>query len=168
MNKPDPRQSASRHALIDGRSEFIAAVRHALAQAVHDRVREICLVDPDFDVWPLDDAAVLAGLNAWVRLPKRRMLVIASRFDALPRLFPRFTEWRKTYSHAVECRATDVEASQVPTLLLAGASSLQLADRWRWRGHQLADDREISDWREVVDALVQRSEPDFGASTLGL
>jgi hypothetical protein len=168
MMTPDPRWSASRHAMIDGRSEFIAAVRHALAQAVHDRVREICLVDPDFEAWPLDDAAVLAGLNAWVRLPKRRMLVIASRFDAVPRLFPRFTEWRTTFSHAVECRVTDVEASQVPTLLLAGASSLQLADRRRWRGHQLGDDREISDWREVVDALVQRSEPDFGASMLGL
>lgn len=168
MNEPDSRRSATRGAMIDGRSEFTDAVRHALAQAVHDRVREICLVDPDFEGWPLDDPAVLAGLNAWIRLPMRRMLVIASRFDAVPRLFPRFTEWRATFSHSVECRATDVEASQVPTLLLAGVTSLELADRRRWRGHQLADDREISDWREVVDALVQRSEPDFGPTTLGL
>jgi len=43
-----------------------------------------------------------------------------------------------------------------------------LADRLHWRGHWLADDSEISAWREVVDALVQRSELDFPANTLGL
>jgi hypothetical protein len=164
----DARKPPGRGGGIDGRSEFAAAVRHALTQAVHERVREICLVDPDFEAWPLNDARVLAGLDAWVRLPMRRMLVVAGRFDALPRLFARFTDWRVTWAHAVECRVTDVESSQIPTLLLAGPASLHLADRWRWRGHVLADDREVSDWREVVDVLVQRSEPDFGAATLGL
>jgi hypothetical protein len=164
----DARRPLDRGGTIDGRGEFAAAARYAMSRAVHERVREICLVDPDFEAWPLNDEVVLAGLDAWVRLPMRRMLVVAGRFDAVPRLFARFTEWRVTWAHAVECRATDVEASQIPTLLLAGPASLQLADRRRWRGHVLADDRELSDWREVVDALVQRSEPDFAASALGL
>ncbi|HET9976283.1 MAG TPA: hypothetical protein VFQ20_02520 [Burkholderiaceae bacterium] len=163
MPPPDPHP-----ALIDGRSEFTHAVRDCLRQAVRRRARAIFLVDADFLGWPLDDPDVLAALDAWVRLPKRRMLIVAGRFDALPRVFPRFARWRVTWAHAVECRATDVETSQIPTLLLADAASLQLADRARWRGHLLADDREVADWREVVDVLVQRSEPDFGASTLGL
>jgi len=163
MPPPDVRPG-----LIDGRSEFTRAVRDCLHRAVRRRAREICFVDADFAPWPLDDPQVLASLDAWVRLPLRRMLVVGGRFDALPRSFPRFTQWRVTWAHAVECRATDVETSQIPTLLLADTASLHLADRMRWRGHLLGDDREVADWREVVDVLVQRSELDFGASTLGL
>jgi hypothetical protein len=153
---------------IDGRSDFTAALRLALSRAASERARDLCIVDPDFSSWPLDDAQGLDALSAWARLPKRRMLMIAGRFDDVSRRYPRFTEWRRTFAHMVECRATEVEASQIPTLMLAGAHSLHLADRLRWRGHWLADDSEISAWREVVDVLMQRSEGDFPANTLGL
>jgi len=164
----DAREVPAGAALIDGRSEFTAALRQALAQAARERARELCFVDPDFEAWPLEDPAVLGALTAWARLPKRHLLIIACRFDDLPRRCPRFTAWRRDWAHVVECRATEVEASQVPTLLLAGAHSLQLADRLQWRGHWLADDSEISAWREVVDVLMQRSDADFPANTLGL
>lgn len=155
-------------ARIDGRSEFLGAVRTALAQALQNKVRELMLVDADYEAWPLDDAEVLASLTTWARQPQRRLLMLAGRFDEVPRRHPRFTAWRGHWAHVIECRATEVEASQIPTLLLAGAHSLQLADRWQWRGHWLADDSELSAWREVVDVLMQRSEPAFAANTLGL
>lgn len=158
----------SGRALIDGRSEFAAAVRLALSQAAHERARVLTFVDPDFEAWPLEDAQVLHSLSAWARLPQRQLLMVAGRFDGLPRTCPRFTEWRRNWAHVIECRATEVESSQIPTLLLAGAHSLHLADRLQWRGHWLADDSEIGSWREVVDVLMQRSEPDFAANTLGL
>jgi hypothetical protein len=164
----DPQQEKPSRARIDGRREFTAALRGALAQSARARERELCLVDPDFEIWPLDDDDVLQALATWARLPLRRMLIVAGRFDALPRLFPRFTTWRRNWAQTVECRQTDVEPSQIPTLLLAGANSVHLADRYRWRGHYLDGDREVSDWREVVDVLVQRSETAFGANTLGL
>ena len=164
-NAPPESRSA---ALIDGRSEFTAALRHALSQSARTRARELCFVDVDFEAWPLEDPVVLAALSAWARLPRRQLILIACRFDALPRRCPRFTQWRRDWSHVIECRTTEVEASQVPTLLLAGAQSLHLADRLQWRGHWLSDDSEISAWREVVDVLMQRSEPDFPANTLGL
>lgn len=164
----DATADADRGALIDGRSEFTQAVRRSLAQAYRQRERELCLVDTDFEVWPLDDAAVLETLSAWARLPQRRLLMVGSRFDTIPRLFSRFTAWRGTFAHVVEAFATEVEPSQVPTLLLAGPSSLMLADRLRWRGHALRTDKEVADWREIVDVLLQRSEPGFGANTLGL
>ena len=164
----DAQGPAAGSALIDGRSAFTEALRQALGQAAHGRVRELCLVDADFEAWPLDDPLVLGALTAWARLPKRQLLMIASRFDDLPRRCPRFTAWRRDWAHVVECRATEVEASQVPALLLAGEHSLHLADRLQWRGHWLADDSEIRAWREVVDVLVQRSEVDFPANVLGL
>ena len=56
----------------------------------------------------------------------------------------------------------------MPTLLLAGSLGLNVLDRVNWRGQWLADDHEIGQWREVVDAVLQRSEGDFPANTLGL
>ena len=164
----DATADADRGALIDGRSEFTQAVRRSLAQAYRQRERELCFVDTDFEIWPLDDAEVQATLSAWARLPQRRLLMVGTRFDTIPRLFSRFTAWRGTFAHVVEAFATEVEPSQVPTLLLAGPSSLMLADRLRWRGHALRTDKEVADWREIVDVLLQRSEPGFGANTLGL
>ena len=164
----DATADADRGALIDGRSEFTQAVRRSLRQACRQHERELCFVDIDFELWPLDDAGVLGTLSEWARLPQRRLLMVGSRFDTIPRLFSRFTAWRGTFAHVVEAFATEVEPSQVPTLLLAGPSSLMLADRLRWRGHALGTDKEVADWREVVDVLLQRSEPGFGANILGL
>jgi hypothetical protein len=162
---PDASPSA---ALIDGRSEFRAAVRLALAEAESGGARELVFVDADFESWPLEDPQVLGALTAWARLPKRQLLIVAGRFDELPRRCPRFTAWRRDWAHVIACHATEVESSQIPTLLLAGEQSLHLADRLRWRGHWLDDDSQISAWREVVDVLMQRSEPDFPANVLGL
>lgn len=153
---------------LDGRSEFTAALRTALGAAVRDRVRGLCLVDVDYETWPLDDAMVLGLLTDWVRQPKRQLLMLAANFDLMPRRYPRFTDWRGTWAHCIECRTTEVEASQIPSLLLAGRQSLHLADRFRWRGHWLRDDSELAAWREVVEVLIQRSEPDFAVNRLGL
>jgi hypothetical protein len=91
-------------------------------------------------------------------LPKRQLLVIAGRFDDLPRrcqlrVAPRWAIW-------LECRATDVEASRSGPLL-AGARS------HNWRPPAVArslltDDSEISAWRQVVDVYAAL-EADFPA-----
>ncbi len=162
---PEPPSSA---ALIAGRSEYRAALRLALSEAAAERARELIFVDPDFEAWPLEDSQVLAALTAWARLPKRQLLMVAGRFDDLPLRCPRFTAWRRAWAHVVACHATEVEPSQVPTLLLAGAHSLTLVDRLQWRGYWLDDGSQISAWREVVDVLMQRSEPAFPANLLGL
>jgi hypothetical protein len=153
---------------IDGRSAFTGALRQVLVHAVDARERELCWVDPDFETWPLDDAVLLTSLTAWARQPLRRLLLVAGNFDLVPRRFPRFTEWRGLWAHVVEAHVTEIEPSQVPTLVLAGSCSLMLADRLRWRGHALSSDKEVADWREVVDVLLQRSQPGFAANTLGL
>ena len=88
LEKTMPPIDAPGKALIDGRSAFTDALRLALSQAARERARELCFVDADFEAWPLEDPAVLNALAAWARLPKRRLLVIACRFDDVPRRFP--------------------------------------------------------------------------------
>jgi hypothetical protein len=164
----DGRRGSDGPLRIDGRSEFTAAVRHTLTHAWHHSERELCLVDPNFESWPLDDGQVLDTLAHWARLPQRRLILVACNFDGVVRRFARFTTWRGSFAHVIEAFVTEVEPSQVPSLLLAGRASLVLADRLRWRGHALSTDKEVADWREVVDVLLQRSEPGFAANTLGL
>ena len=95
-----------RGAVIDGRAAFTRALQRSLGYALRQRERELCLVDPDFETWPLDDAVVLDTLNAWARLPQRRLLMVAVRYDAVARHFSRFATWRGTFAHVVEAFVT--------------------------------------------------------------
>jgi hypothetical protein len=155
---------------ITTRTEFAVALRHVLQQAADDGTRELWLVDPDFESWPLDDPGLLDDLTRWARLPRRRAVMLAQSFDRVPLRQPRFTEWRRTWSHALECRALEeIDASEVPTLLLAGGGlGVQILDRRHCRGRWFRDDTTWRTWREVIDAISQRSESSFGATTLGL
>jgi hypothetical protein len=155
---------------ITTRDEFAGALRYVLQQAAEDGTRELWLVDPDFESWPLDDPGLLDDLTAWARLPRRHAVMLAHSFDRLPLHRPRFAVWRRLWSHALECRALDeIDVSEVPTLLLAGGGlGVQLLDRRYCRGRWFRDDTTWRTWREVIDALTQRSETSFGPTTLGL
>jgi hypothetical protein len=152
---------------IDGRKDWLAALQAAVEEAaLHER--ELCLVDANFEGWPLDDPQVLAGLLAFAKKPLRRVIMVAANFDQIAVHHPQFTRWRRDWSHVIDCHQTDVEASQVPTLVLAGVRSVHLSAPAVWRGFVLHNGKERHDWRDVVDALLQRSEPGFPATTLGL
>lgn len=152
---------------IDGRSAWHTALQAAAAHAAaHER--EVCLIDPTFEIWPLDDAEWLASLMAFAKQPLRRVRMVACSFDAIPVHHPLFTRWRRDWGHVIECYRTDVESSQVPTLMLAGDHSIHLTAPALWRGQVLREAASRRDWAEVVDALLQRSEPGFAPTTLGL
>jgi len=154
---------------IGSRADFLDAVRHALAMAEQGGAREIVLVDTDFAEWPLNEAAVIDTLTRWIDA-RRVLTVFAHRFDELARRQIRFVEWRRQWAHAVQCRSRpDLEAEQVPTLLLVpGQSTLRLLDRIRWRGLVSNRPVDLTESRERVDALLQRSVEAFPVTTLGL
>lgn len=153
---------------IDGRSDFVAGVHEAVRQAAQNGVHELFFVDADFNDWPLDDPTLLAELSSWAG-PQRRLWLIAHDFEALSRRHPRFVAWRRTWAHVMACRvAPELDRSELPCLLLAGDHSLQLLDRQRLRGRWLSDADDQRTWREVVDAVLQRSQEAFPANTLGL
>ncbi len=155
---------------IDSPASFAAALRWGFDAAFAQPARRIVCVDGDFAAWPLDAPALLEGLTAWLRLPQRRLVLLARSYDEVPRRWPRFTAWRRDWVHAVEAwQPPDDLAADLPTLLLADTTlSVQLLDALRWRGRSCTDAREIHPWSEHIDALLQQSSPAFSAETLGL
>lgn len=154
---------------IDSRGGFVEAVRALLAEAAAQGGRELLLVDPDFADWPLGEIAVVETLVAWAK-PHRRMVLLAASFDAFPRLHPRWVNWRRSYAHVVDCRVNDEQdAGMLPTLLLVdGRFGLKVVDKRHWRGRWSREAADLRRWADEVDALVQRSNVSFPATTLGL
>jgi hypothetical protein len=127
-------------------------------------------VDTDFADWPLDDAELLAALGGWLLRPGRQLVLLADRFDALPRSRPRFVAWRRDWVHAIEvCTPAEPGTVALPTLLLDDdLVCVRLIDKRQWRGRVTVEAREARLAREHIDAILQRSVPAFPATTVGL
>ena len=162
MNLPPP--------LIESSETFGAALRWGFDAAAAQGARVITCADPDFEGWPLDDPALLQGLSDWIRLPQRQLVLLAASYDGVPQRLPRFAAWRRNWSHAVQAlQALPEFALDLPTLLIDDVSvSVQLVDRLQWRGLAAADGRKRWLLQEKLDVVLQRSEPGFPISTLGL
>jgi len=154
---------------ITSRKEFHEAIRSSLVLAADAGASEICLVDTDFQDWPLNERALVETLARWAT-SHRKLVLFAHSFEALPRSAPRFAEWRRQWSHIVQCRSDpDLEAQQVPTLLLVpGQASLRLVDPVHFRGVLSGRATDEVQARETIDALLQRSIEAFPPTTLGL
>ena len=70
--------------LIDSRPAFHEGLRWLVAQATLHTTRTLWLVDRDFADWPLGDAAFIGALAGWLRLPQRRLVMVAASFEAVP------------------------------------------------------------------------------------
>jgi hypothetical protein len=154
---------------IGSRAEFLDAVRTAFTQAEEHGAREIVLVDPNFADWPLNERGVVDSLARWID-SSRLLVVVAHSFDELARRQLRFVEWRRQWAHVVQCRNDpELEAEQIPTLLLVpGHLCMRVLDRVRWRGTVSKRPVDLTESREIVDALLQRSVEAFPVTPLGL
>lgn len=154
---------------VSSRDEFIALAHDVLTGLDGASGREITLVDVDFSPWPLGDEAVIDALTRWIQLPGRRLRLVGARFDVVAREQARFAAWRQPFSHAVECLTpSDLDPSDIPGLLLLDAGCLELLDRERWQGRWTAERRAWVLQRERVEVLVQRCEPAWPVTVLGL
>ncbi|CAN5326097.1 hypothetical protein BH11PSE9_BH11PSE9_33940 [soil metagenome] len=154
---------------VGSRSEFHAAIRSAFAEAARVGCRELWLCDTDFADWPLGERAVIASLTEWAA-SHRRLTLLANHFDDVVRRHARWVEWRRSWSHLVHCRTnTDLESDKMPSLLLAsGLVSVRLIDPAHHRGVVSQEAADGLRCREIVDAVLQRSEEAFSATTTGL
>ena len=159
-----------RQAELDSFAAFQQAWCGTVSLALEQRCRILALVDDDFDGWPLDLAPLLADLTSFARMPGRRVVLIARRFDRLPRRSPRFTAWRRTWDHAVAALApAEGDLTRLPSACHAdGRVGFQIIDRAHWRGRVLDGEPRLRLFAGEIDALVQRCEPSFPASTLGI
>ena len=159
-----------RRAAIDSRSAFHAAVRDALGAALVQRARRMVWVDPDFEHWPLDDAALLQSLGDWLRLPQRQLMLLANDFEGVRRQHARFVASYRTWSHVIAAFSpAQDDAAELPSLLLVQDTvQLQLLDKAHWRGWSSTEPATLRLGSERVDALLQCAEPAFPVTTLGL
>lgn len=155
--------------LVASRNEFHAALRAALAEAAARGCRELWLCDDDFADWPLGERAVVESLAQWAG-SHRRMTLVARSFDEFARRHPRWIEWRRTWSHIVHCRTNnELESGRMPCMLLAAdLLVVSLAERTLRRGRVSHAASDLVHAHEAVDAVLQRSEEAFPATTTGL
>ena len=161
--------SESKYKLILTRVEFHDALTAAFAEIAATGCREIFISDSDFADWPLSEATVLAHLTQWAQ-QHRKLTVLAQSFDEFARHHGRWVEWRRQWSHTVECRANlELEAAELPTMLLApGLVVVRLVDPIRYRGSVSHEAADLVLSREALDAVLQRSDEAFPVTTLGL
>jgi len=157
------------HRLITTRLEFHGALQEAFAEMAQTGCREVWISDEDFADWPLNAPSVIEQLTHWAQ-SHRKLTVIARHYDEVLRRHARWVQWRRQWSHIVECRAfEDAGAGEIPTLLLAGnLVSVRLFDPVHVRGSISRDPVDFVQQRELVDALSQRSAESFPPTTLGL
>ncbi len=154
---------------IGSRVAFQQAVRDALRDAADAGCRALWLCDADFAAWPLGERAVVDTLTRWVG-SQRRLTLVASRFDAVTRLHPRWVGWRRDWAHVVDCRTdSEREAGDWPTVVLAtGVVSVVLDDPVAFRGRLSREPADAAHARERLDALLRRSVPAFPPDVTGL
>jgi hypothetical protein len=154
---------------IASRDDFHRAVQSALAQAAEAGSREIVMSDPTFADWPLNDRETIESLSQWID-SRCTLTLMAHGFDELARRQLRFVAWRQQWSHVVRCRSDpELGAEQIPTMLLVpGQVVLRLLDRVHFRGTLARRAVDLTEARESIDALLQRSEEAFPVTTLGL
>lgn len=153
---------------FDGRTEFHERLRTALAAAAQHGWHEIVLSDPTFVDWPLGERACIEILNAWAA-NGRTLTMLAGTFAVFDREHARFVQWRRTWSHVVDCRAcSGAGAPHVPSAFLTPAWHLHRIDTERSRGVSGSDPERRRALRERIDECWRRGRPAFPATTLGL
>lgn len=151
---------------IQTKTEFHEALRNAFDEMARIGCPEIRLCDVDFADWPLGTRDVIARLDAWVA-SRRRLVLLASGFDEVARRHARFVEWRRPWSHVVECHANTED--ELPAILVApGLLCIELHDRTRYRGVASRDPADTLHCKELIDAVLQRSVTTFPVTTAGL
>ncbi|MEF7613742.1 hypothetical protein V4F39_07445 [Aquincola sp. MAHUQ-54] len=156
-----------------GRFTGLREFREVALQVLHDALAagqpDILLLDADFAAWPLDDAGLLQALTRWARAPQRRLHLLARHYEELPRRHPRFVHWRDLFAHVALCRAAPgVDASEFPVLVLTRSTGLYATAPPSCRGYKLVTEADLRTWREVFDAISQRSEEASPGHSLGL
>lgn len=131
--------------------------------------REVCLIDRQFNDWPLEDPLVQSALGAWLRQGGRRLQIVGVDFDATARGLPRFARWRRDWMHAIDVfRPVDGELPAALLGVLVAPVSLQRLDAPDWRLRVFTDPVHARTARTEVADFLQRCEPSWPSTTLGL
>ena len=111
---------------------------------------------------------MVEALTAWVRRAQR-LVMLAKTYDEVPRQHAQFVEWRRLWSHKIECRqCKEADASELPSALWSPVWAVQRLDRLHSNGVCGTDPGRRKALREEIDGWLARSTSGFPAYTLGL
>ena len=154
---------------FSGREEWRQRLRAGLMAAGGQHWPELLLSDANFRDWPLGERAVVEALHAWMRGGVQRLTMLAKTYDEVPRQHARFVEWRRQWSHRIECRVCrDADPQQLPSAVWSPTWTLQRLDSLHHTGLCGDDPARRRLLREQIDGWLTRSSAGFPAYTLGL
>jgi hypothetical protein len=167
--EPAPAAPALPSGAFFGRETFRQLVRDALARAAAEGWRELLLCDATFFDWPLGERACVEALTTWMRGGNRRFTMLARRYDEVPRQHARFVEWRRQWSHRIDCRACpSADPQDLPSALWSPGWVFQRLDPVLRSGVAGPEPDRRQLLREPIDHWLGLSTPGFPVTTLGL
>jgi hypothetical protein len=153
---------------FSGPQAFAQLLRDAMACAAQQGWTRMVWSDADYADWPLREKAVIDALNDWAGAG-RSLLMLAQRYDQIPRMHPRFVGWRSTWNHVVECRVCKTwEASEFPSALWSSQWCVQRLESERSTGMSGSEAVRRQRLLETLEECRRQSSPGFPSSTLGL
>jgi len=153
---------------LQGRNDFIELVRQAVSTAAAQGWVKMVWCDPDFADWPLGERSLIEDLQAW-SASGRSLHLLAQDFATLRQRHPRFVQWRVTWSHLVEARATGRAAGgELTSAIWTPGWTMERLDPKHNVVVATTDPTRRVALGESLDALWHRAAPSFPASTLGL
>ena len=133
------------------------------------RPRAAWLVDRHFADWPLDDPAVLDSLSTWLRPGGRCLYLVGLDFETTARALPRFARWRRDWSHRIEVsRPADGLMPASLRGMVSSDGAWQWLDAPDWRLRHITNLVQLRAIQEQLADFLQRCEPAWPATTLGL
>jgi len=159
---------------IEGRGAFVQAIKDLLGEAAAGTWTDLYFCAPQFEDWPLGDSDVVDALVRWSRLGgARHCQFIAGHYEQWPAHHPRWVQWRRTWSHLVNCWQPEEEmADHLPSMLLLSGPRrsllLELTNNHYQTGWLTRTGSRLGAARQEIDAILQRSVPGFSATVLGL
>ena len=153
---------------FEGRAAFQQNLRDALHCAAREGWRDIVVCDPTFEDWPLGERAVIDALNAWAA-PGRTWTMLAGRYDEVTRRHARFVQWRRTWSHLIDCRAVrSTDLMLMPSCIVGPAWAMRRLDLEHCTGVCSDEARWRVELQQEAKEWLRRSSPSFPATVLGL
>lgn len=155
--------------LLEGRAAWEAALWRWLDDAVAGGARELWWSDADFAAWPLGERAWIERLSAWAA-PRRELVVLCARPEALLLAHPRWASWRRTWAHLVSLWWVDAQdAGALPqAALVAGGAVLKALPGKVMRAQALSAGPDARRLEDVLRTIRGRSAPGSPAQVLGL
>jgi len=154
---------------VDSELAFGEAVHAGIETAREEGVRELTFCDPHFGFWPLSQDRVLSSLTAFLKVPGRRLTLLAQDYEHLRRRHPKFVRWRQVWGHVVSPLNVQSPTTDLPCLLLADRRhALLLPQADAWSGDWITERERVLALQEKVVLWKQQAQPDLAINVTGL